>query len=573
MKMTPEKRDSTFIADGPDELVSALVRPGEHVHLAATMSRPNALQRSLARVFRGQRNLVVSTPAVHSSAHALALSGCCRKLITGFLGDTYPTPRPNSLYRNVHQGIPFEVELWSLLTYTQRLMAGALGQPFATTGSDLLGTSLGADKEEHLTTVEVGPEGHTVTLMTPLRPDIALYHGVCADPEGNIAICAPYGEGPWAAYAAKRGVIASVEYLVPRGELPDIADHILIPASRVIGLCEARYGAHPNSLRAKGLAGVETYLDDYDHLRHIVEACSTEAGARRWFDEWVLDGTHQEYVRKLQQTGAVTRIALPVRTTEPPPNDDTVEISSIPAEPTKQERLVILGARAIKRLVLERGYDTVLAGIGTSHIAAWVACQQLRADGHPVVFAAELGLVADEPSTGDVFLFSQRHVAKAQMLTGIPEILGGLVAANDRCLGVLSAAEVDPEGNLNTVLLPDGRWVTGSGGANDIASSSDCVVIAPASRRRYVRELAHTTSPGKRVQTLVSHVGTFHRREDGRFALASWLPEDQAETPADAMARLTSWDPEDLPTPWDEEPISETELACVRAIDPKGDYR
>ncbi|MBG9334615.1 hypothetical protein I4J42_12715 [Corynebacterium belfantii] len=119
-----------LIASDPDALVAAFVRPDDHVHLAATMSRPNALQRSLARVFADQGQLVVSTPAVHSSAHALALSGCCRKLVTGFLGDTYPSPRPNPLYRDAHVSKPFEVELWSLLTYTQRLMAAALGQPY-----------------------------------------------------------------------------------------------------------------------------------------------------------------------------------------------------------------------------------------------------------------------------------------------------------------------------------------------------------------------------------------------------------------------------------------------------------
>lgn len=558
-----------LIASDPDALVAAFVRPDDHVHLAATMSRPNALQRSLARVFADQGQLVVSTPAVHSSAHALALSGCCRKLVTGFLGDTYPSPRPNPLYRDAHVSKPFEVELWSLLTYTQRLMAAALGQPYATTGSDLLGTGLGKGKEGSICSVQIG--GDTVTLMTPLRPDVALYHGVCADTNGNIVICAPHGEGPSAAYAARRGVIASVERIVEPEELSEMADHVLIPASRVLGICEARYGAHPNSLRTRGLAGIDSYLDDFNHLRSIVDACATEEGARRWYEDWVLNGDYSEYVRKLEADGALARIDMAA----PTASYSTKEMD-IPSEPTRQERLIILGARAIRRLVEERGYDTLLAGIGTSHMAAWVACQQLRSAGRPIVFAAELGIVADSPAAGDVFLFSQRHANKAQMLAGIPEVLGGLVAANDRCLGVLSAAEIDQSGNLNTVRLPNGRWITGSGGANDIASSSDCVVIAPASPHRYVRSLEHTTSPGSKVQALVAQFGAFTRTDDGSFALSSWLPldtPDAPDTPEATVARFTMWDDAVSGPSLREEPISAEELACVRAMDPQGDYR
>lgn len=181
------------------------------------------------------------------------------------------------------------------------------------------------------------------------------------------------------------------------------------------------------------------------------------------------------------------------------------------AAPTEQEQLIVLGARAIVDLVRERGYDTLLAGIGTSHMSAWLAARLLGRDGVQVQVAAELGLQSMDPEPGDVFLFSQRHAERSQMLAGVAETLGGAVAANPRCLGVLSAAEIDPDANINTTLLPDGRWITGSGGANDIASSVDCVVIAVASARRYVPRLTHLTSPGLRVRDVVSQFGRFTR--------------------------------------------------------------
>ena len=124
-----------LIAADVDELVRALVRPGDHVHLAGTPSRPNALTYALCRVFGADGRLTVSTTAVHSSAHALALSGVADKVIAGFAGDTYPSPRPNPLYADLEKGEPFTFEAWSLLSYVQRLIAGAQGAPYAVTGS------------------------------------------------------------------------------------------------------------------------------------------------------------------------------------------------------------------------------------------------------------------------------------------------------------------------------------------------------------------------------------------------------------------------------------------------------
>ena len=183
------------------------------------------------------------------------------------------------------------------------------------------------------------------------------------------------------------------------------------------------------------------------------------------------------------------------------------------------------------------------------------------------------------------------------MLAGVVETLGGAVAANPSCLGVLSAAEIDPEGNINTTRLPNGRWVTGSGGANDMASSSDCVVLAVATPRRYVPRLTHRTSPGHRVRDVVSHFGRFSRPgANERFELASWLPpqggahasrEEPPEEPVSALRRLTAWpldEGEDAgadparpvgisPSLAPEKPVTTEELALLRQMDPEGFYR
>lgn len=581
MTTAPVRPSVPHLAAGPDELVRRFVREGDHVHAAATMSRPNALLNAVCRAFAGSRSLTVSTTAVHSSAHALALSGAVRKVITGFVGDTFPSPRPNRLYRELADGKPFEIEMWSLLSYTQRLMAAALGQPFATTGSMLAETDLRHGKEGslHLVAHPEDPE-RSVTLLAPLRPRFTLFHGVCADRRGNVVAVPPLGEGAWAAYAATEGVLASVEAIVDDEVIAAMPDRVVIPAARVLGLCEAPLGAHPQSLRTGRLAGIDGYLDDYAFLTDIVSACKDPQTAAAWYEQWV--GGVESHAEYLERLGEQRRAAL-VFPAPPGPPAQAPAPADVSTAPTEQEQLIVLGARAVAELVRERGYDTLLAGIGTSHMSAWLAARLLARDGIQVQVAAELGLQSMDPEAGDVFLFSQRHAERSQMLTGVAETLGGAVAANPRCLGVLSAAEIDPDANINTTLLPDGRWITGSGGANDIASSVDCVVIAVASPRRYVPRLTHLTSPGLHVRDVVSQFGRFARTGPGTpFELTSWLPpvagrgrtaEDLPDGPEAAVRELTGWDVGVGRFLTDEKAVTTEELALLRTMDPEGCYR
>ncbi|SBW24728.1 acetate CoA-transferase [Candidatus Protofrankia californiensis] len=557
------------VARSVDELVAQHVRPGMHLHFAVTMARPNALINAVARAFYGTGALTVSMASVHSSAHALALSGAVQKMITCFLGETYPTPRPCPLYRDILTGTPYELELWSLLTFVQRLMAGATGQPSAATSS-LLGTHLADGKNDTLTVVRDpwSLSGRPTALLRPLRPDITVVHGVCADRRGNVVLLPPHGEGAWAAFAAKKGVIASVERIVEEDVIAWSSERVLIPGQRVIGLCESPHGAHPQSLRTDSLGKVHGYLDDYQFLADTADACRDPHTARAWFREWVdLPGGHAEYLERL---GGKRLVGLALDTPPPRRAPDT----ALPVEPTRSETLIILGVRAVMREVRTHGYDTVLAGIGASHMAAWLAAEQLRLDGVDVALVAELGFYGVTPCHGDVFLFSQRHTRGAQQLAGIPEALGGLVASNERCLGVLAAAEIDTHGNINTSVLPDGRWITGSGGAHDIAASADCVVVAPADPRRYVRRVAAVTSPGHRVRTVVSEFGAFRREHaDDPFRLTTFLSrEGGPATPGDAVTTGTDWQV-DYSETVPEEPITNKELALLRSLDPEGHYR
>src|SRR5207253_10039901 len=77
-------------------------------------------------------------------------------------------------------------------------------------------------------------------------------------------------------------------------------------------------------------------------------------------------------------------------------------------------------------------------------------------------------------------------------------------------------------GNLNsTSLLPAGPFLVGSGGANDVASRAvECLVVTKAGPARLPEQVSFVTSPGDRVQTVVTDLGILRRR-DGELCLAA----------------------------------------------------
>jgi acyl CoA:acetate/3-ketoacid CoA transferase alpha subunit/acyl CoA:acetate/3-ketoacid CoA transferase beta subunit len=547
-----------------DTLVRGYVQDHMHVHCASTPSRPNALIGALARAFAGSRSLTVSVAAVHSNAHALAISDACDRVITGFLGEVYPYPRPNPLYAKLVEGKPYTVELWSLLTLHQRLAAAAQGLPYAVTTS-LIGSDLVDDNPGVVGRVPGSVAQSTALLLSPLRPDITLLHGSCADRAGNVLIYPPVGEGLTSALAARLGVLASVERFVDDVasiEVPPGA--VVVPGSRVLAVCRAAFGAHPQGL--PGSTADPGYLDDGEFITELAEVCGSAESARRWYDTWIHRCSHADYLRRLGSQRLST-----LRET-----GDTVASRASrtgAGELGERGRLVVLAARTIVDLVETQGYETILAGIGASHLATWLAQALLREKGHTVRVCAETGLYGMDPAPGDVYLFSQRHTPRCQALMGTNEVLSALVSENaGRCLGVLSAAQVDRFGNVNTTLLPDGRWLTGSGGANDIASRVDCVVACTARRHRFVRRVAHVTSPGRRVRAVVCQFGRFKRATSTEsFRLATWMGSSRLPDRNSALEALTDWEALGLDSV-EEEEISPTEARLLHQLDPAGIY-
>ena len=74
---------------------------------------------------------------------------------------------------------------------------------------------------------------------------------------------------------------------------------------------------------------------------------------------------------------------------------------------------------------------------------------------------------------------------------------------------------------MNSTELAGGRFLVGSGGANDVASrATACVVVTLARPERLPETVAYVTSPGQRVVSVVTDKGIL-RRDDGVLRVAA----------------------------------------------------
>ena len=158
------------------------------------------------------------------------------------------------------------------------------------------------------------------------------------------------------------------------------------------------------------------------------------------------------------------------------------------------------------------------------------------------------------------------------MLADASHVLGQVIGGQgNTVIGCLGAAQVDRHGNINSTLVPGGPFLVGSGGANDVASrATECVVVTLARADRLLDQVGFMTSPGDRVQAVVTDVGILRRRDgDLRLAAVGAGPEPLAERVQRAAAGC-GWDVAverevvelAAPTP--------AEVNALRRYDPRG---
>lgn len=519
-----------------DEAVRNYVKPGMHLHLAYL---PFAVTHEIVRQFKGQKpNFTVSCLGGVENIIILAICGLVKRLITSYAGLILPSPvMSRGLQNAIDNGL--EIENWSLLTIIQRLMAAAFRMPFIPTCS-LEGTCIAKENIERQLFKKIADpfEGGEVGIIKPLSPDITIMHAYCADPSGNAIPVLPHVEEAYGAFASKEGVILSVEKIVSTAYLRKHSLCVKVPANIVKCVIEAPFGMHPYGCRGHDGGG---YGEDIEFAKELQSALRQSETAEKWVREWIIDvGSHENYLRKL---GFERLQMLQKRVSYRSWKIDSPKIvEKISKDAANNvERAVIFAAREIINSIKRHKYDTLLAGIGISHLASWIATYMLNEKGESVNLLIELGLYGFRPPPGQPFLASVRGMESCPMLTDTVGVLG-LIANKTKMLACMSAGQVDKRGNVNSTRIGN-LFLFGSGGANDVSTTAKEVIITLLhDRRRLVDEVPYVTFTGLNVRKVVTDRAVFEKIKDELVLSKVYVRENESIDDTLAFAREnTGW--------------------------------
>jgi acyl CoA:acetate/3-ketoacid CoA transferase alpha subunit/acyl CoA:acetate/3-ketoacid CoA transferase beta subunit len=556
------------------EAVRKFIRPGMHLHVSHTYMRSTALIYELCRQYWGKKpDFTVSSLGLTGPLVMLVFGELVKHIITTFCGDTYPFPGPNRVYQEAHAGGRVKIENWTVLTLPQRLLAGAQGLEWMPTHS-LVGSSMEKENAADLWLVR-DPDGKANTFVRSLRPDLTLAHAWAADPAGNLLITPPYAENVPAFYAAKEGVVATVERMVETDFIRSYSHYAKVPSHLVKAVCPVPYGAHPAGASSYGIKEFDGYAEDEEFLLTLREACKKNDTLEAWVKKWVLDCPDQEtYLTKLgyeriwylkgKSAGDSWRAEL----------NDQVPRMKKTEESNPVETMIIAAARLIKKKVQEGHYQTILAGIGASNLAAWKAWYDLRRENVPVDLMAEVGFFGYAPRPGEPFVFNFRNLPTSTLLTDVFTVLGALVGgAASCCLGVLGAGQVDQYGNINSTKIPEmNLFLVGSGGACDVAlGAKEVVVVTPINPFRCVNKVSYITAPGERVKTLVTDLGILEKVGAGKtFVLTAYFEGNGSASQAiEKIKARCGWELEISDQLEAVKPPHDEEIKDIRIFDPK----
>jgi acyl CoA:acetate/3-ketoacid CoA transferase alpha subunit/acyl CoA:acetate/3-ketoacid CoA transferase beta subunit len=519
---------------GLSEAIKKHVRPGILLHIG---EGTNAAILELIRAFQGkQADFAVIICGFSFYAMDLVASGRVKKLLTSFAGELYPTPGKNYLFSRAYREKKVAVELWSLQTIAQRLMAGAQDVPFLPTRS-LEGTAVAKENaDSYLLMADPFGSKEKIGLVKALRPDLSIVHGLAADCSGNTILFPQVvsGEGAWGALASKNGVIVTVEKVVPAHIIRKYAYLVKIPGYLVKAVSLAPLGMHPQGLANYGLGDFPAYYDDYDFQVAHLNATRDVFTYQQWFAEWV-NGcpTHNDYLNKL----GAERISELQRKAKENPLDKLLEILKTISTRTDDwnsiEMMIVAAARKIRERIRKGNYQVILCGIGASGLAAWLAYYLLKKTGRKnVEITLGSGFYGLAPRPGDPFIISLPTIATSKYIGGVTDAYGVIVCgANRKSISVLAGGQVDKYGNINSAKISDDIYLTGPGGAGDAYQAQETILVMTQSKERFLERLPYITSSGKTVKTLVSDLGIFEKLErDEELILTEYFLREEEKT-------------------------------------------
>ncbi|AET66874.1 acyl CoA:acetate/3-ketoacid CoA transferase, alpha subunit [Desulfosporosinus orientis DSM 765] len=563
-----------------EQAVRHFIKPGMDLHFAFAHSRAHAVVMEIVRQFRQKpMKFTITATGILEYGIMLSWAGLVDKMVAGFIGDTYPSPAPNRFLQQAFKKREIAYECWTNLTATLGLLAGALNLPYIGTKS-LLGSDLLKENPNSFRVMTDPFSGKETVVVRALNPDVAIVHGLVADAYGNTVIGPPFGENMWGAYAAKQGVIVTVEKIVSTSEIRKLSNYVKVPGHLVKSISVVPFGAHPQGMSVEGIPTLQDlgYSEDYETRRRFRAAASSAEALDVWMKEWVINTTHQSYLEKIGNSRLEKlRYAINSSKNASCDSDAAADVVEEEESATSSELLIINASRVIREKVSSGGFSTLLAGIGTAHLASWLAKYLDKDRLFQWELLTETGFYGYYPKLGDSYIFNYANIPTSKMQSHFLDILGCIVGSDDsRCLGLLGAAQVDQFGNINSTKIPEKNlFLTSGGGSNDVATTAgEVIIVITHSPKRMVSKVSFVTGNGDKVRTIVTDKGILQRSSvHETFKLTGcFVPKGKSlETAINEAKMECGWDLNVsdkvivIPAP------SREELKCLRALDPKSD--
>lgn len=559
------------------QAIRRFVRPGMKINPVTMQARPQAAMYELCRQFAGTSpGFEFISSALSGSYLQLAHLGLLRKAVVSFAGEGYPTPGPSPVTRWALERGDFEIENWTMLTISQRLLAGAMGVPFLTTRS-LTGSSLATERQvtgDYAELPDPFNPGSVQGVIRAYNPDIAFVHVWAADRAGNALCFPPFQENIYGALAARQGVMLTAHKLVSTDFIRRHAHLARIPGEIVLSVSEVPYGSHPYGNYSADIPELRPYANDYAFMREHREAQITKERYDAWIREWIIEvGQHDAYLARLGKA----RVRAIHRAAEPDSWREDLERHAATLDPERAagsvEEMIVQAAREVAKRIAASGYRAVLAGAGQASLMCWLAAHRLRGEGIDFALLAETGMYGFDPRPADPFLTSYRNLPTCTMLTDVFEALGlhGCGGTN-ACMGTIGAGEIDRHGNVNSTRTAAGEFLVGSGGANDIVTSAaETVVVAAQRAQTFVEKVGYVTSPGAKIRCVISTMGRFEKLDGDELVLTGYFAAtrlDRAQAVAE-ISRRCGWDLKVADELQELPPATAEELALLRLFDPE----
>lgn len=247
---------------------------------------------------------------------------------------------------------------------------------------------------------------------------------------------------------------------------------------------------------------------------------------------------------------------------------------------TRAEMMVVEASREIK------DGEIVIIGVGFPLIGSLLA---LRTHAPSALLLTEIGVVGARPKRLPFAVTDPCLIPGSAMACALFDVLGFMLQGGYIDIGFLGGAQIDKYGNLNTTVIGNysepKAYLSGSGGANDIASlSKRVVIIMRHGVQRFVEKVDYITSPGylngydsrERAglkggpSAVISDMGTFRFDEKTK---EMYIDTYHRGATVEQIKENTGFDIKVSPTVEETKPPTVEEIELLRnEIDPNGVY-